>query len=97
MPRDKVPTLFQYGYTSDIPTASHPHEDVAYGRLLSPETAVSSGSQSPLHGFGFGLPVSAAYAGHFGGHLLLVPQHEWGMDAFLHLKHLDNDREPVYL
>lgn len=97
VPRNTVPTLFRYGYTSDSPTLSHPHEDIAYGRLLSPETAVSSGTQSPLHGFGYGLPVSAAYAKHFGGRLLLVSQHQWGMDAFLSLKHLDDDKATVYL
>ena len=45
----------------------------------------------------YGLPVSAAYAKHFGGRLLLVSQHQWGMDAFLSLKHLDDDKATVYL
>lgn len=43
-----------------------------------------------MAGLGFGLPLSRLYARYFGGELKLVSMPGYGVDAYLHIKRLEN-------
>ena len=47
----------------------------------------------PMHGFGFGLPASRAYAKYLGGSLDLKTMSGLGTDAYLRLRHIDGRKE----
>ncbi|KAI9531913.1 hypothetical protein NQZ68_036714 [Dissostichus eleginoides] len=54
----------------------------------------NSGNQSsPMHGFGFGLPTSRAYAEYLGGSLSLQSMQGIGTDVYLRLRHIDGKGE----
>ncbi len=50
---------------------------------------------APLAGLGYGLPISRSYARYFGGDLSLISMEGYGTDAFIHMKRLGNNREPL--
>ncbi|CAM2115012.1 unnamed protein product [Caretta caretta] len=47
----------------------------------------------PMHGFGFGLPTSRAYAEYLGGSLCIQSLQGIGTDVYLRLKHIDGKEE----
>lgn len=53
----------------------------------------SSARSSPMHGFGFGLPTSRAYAEYLGGSLTLESMQGIGTDVYLRLRHIDGKHE----
>ncbi|KAI6176886.1 Protein-serine/threonine kinase [Aphelenchoides bicaudatus] len=53
------------------------------------------GSQAPLAGFGYGLPLSRLYARYFLGDLFLVSMDGFGTDAYVFLKALPFDATEV--
>lgn len=46
-----------------------------------------------MHGFGFGLPTSRAYAEYLGGSLQLQSLQGIGTDVYLRLRHIDGREE----
>jgi pyruvate dehydrogenase kinase 2/3/4 len=52
-------------------------------------------NQSPIAGFGYGLPISRSYCRYFGGDLDVISMEGYGTDAFLHLKRLGDTKEPI--
>lgn len=46
----------------------------------------------PMHGYGFGLPTSRAYARYFGGDLTCESMQDYGTDTYLRIAHIDNLR-----
>jgi [3-methyl-2-oxobutanoate dehydrogenase (acetyl-transferring)] kinase len=47
----------------------------------------------PMHGFGFGLPTSRAYADFLGGNLSIKSMQGIGTDVYLRLKHINEPSE----
>jgi len=58
--------------------------------------SANSFTSGPMHGFGFGLPTSRAYAGYLGGSLDVQTMQGIGTDVYLRLKHL-NAADPFRL
>ena len=58
-------------------------------------SAGDHGTDSPLAGLGYGLPISRTYARYFGGDLNIMSMEGYGTDAFLHLSRLGNRSEPL--
>ena len=52
-------------------------------------------NESPLAGLGYGLPISRGYCRYFGGDMDLISMEGYGTDAFVHLKRLGDNKEPV--
>ncbi|XP_078061502.1 branched-chain alpha-ketoacid dehydrogenase kinase-like isoform X1 [Mustelus asterias] len=54
---------------------------------------VNSGQSNPMHGFGFGLPTSRAYAEYLSGSLVVQSLQGIGTDIYLRLRHIDGKEE----
>ena len=61
------------------------------------ESAASKdfGTEGPLAGLGYGLPISRAHARYFGGDLQVISMEGYGTDAFLYLSRLNHHDEPL--
>jgi pyruvate dehydrogenase kinase 2/3/4 len=53
------------------------------------------GTNAPLAGLGYGLPISRSYCRYFGGDLSIMSMEGYGTDAFVYLTRLGNCREPL--
>lgn len=73
-------------------TAEESAQDPRVSNLFN--TMTNSGLQSgPMHGFGFGLPTSRAYAEYLGGSLTIQSLQGVGTDVYLRLRHIDGKGE----
>ena len=66
-----------------------------YLRKREMASAGDHGTDAPLAGLGYGLPISRTYARYFGGDLNIMSMEGYGTDAFLHLSRLGNRSEPL--
>ncbi len=55
--------------------------------------AANRSTSGPMHGFGFGLPVSRVYANYLGGSLIINSIQGYGTDVHLRLKHFNPKSE----
>lgn len=81
IPRHLVPKVMDYNFSTADRIA---HTD-DYGIAV----AQSSYSRGPMHGYGFGLPTSRAYAEYLGGRLDIQSMGGTGTDVYLTLPHID--------
>ena len=87
-----VPYIMDYHYT----TASLFYSDSRKeeGGYMDDFVSLSNPMHGlPLHGFGFGLPTSQAYANFLGGSLRFESMQGIGTDVYLRLSHIDGSRE----
>jgi len=88
IPRSHMPRIWSYLFTTAQPAFSHSEEPFS--------SAFDHGTDSPLAGLGYGLPISRSYARYFGGDLNLMSMEGYGTDAFLHLPRLGDKEEPLH-
>mmetsp|Transcript_24258 Transcript_24258/g.52960 ORF Transcript_24258/g.52960 Transcript_24258/m.52960 type:complete len:425 (+) Transcript_24258:199-1473(+) len=86
IPRSNMPRIFSYLFTTAKP---------AFDGNPAFSSAGDHGTDSPLAGLGYGLPISRTYARYFGGDLNIMSMEGYGTDAFLHLSRLGNRAEPL--
>ena len=85
IPRSGLPYLYSYLYSTAAPPA-----------MLRDDAAASDAAvQSPMAGFGYGLPLARLYARYFGGDLQLVSMEGFCTDAFVFLKASSQDAQEV--
>ncbi|KAG7278180.1 hypothetical protein CRUP_002140 [Coryphaenoides rupestris] len=73
-------------------TAEESTQDPRMSNIFN--TMTNNGPQSgPMHGFGFGLPTSRAYAEYLGGSLSIQSMQGIGTDVYLRLRHIDGKGE----
>lgn len=78
--RKESDNVFQYLYTSaNRATVSDMH--------MGGTTSVNT----PMHGLGYGLPLSRLYARYFGGDMKQVSVHGFGTDTIIYLQALETD------
>jgi len=87
IPRSHMPRIFSYLFTTATPAFD------SGSSIFS--SAGDHGTDSPLAGLGYGLPISRTYARYFGGDLNIMSMEGYGTDAFLHLSRLGNRSEPL--
>ena len=85
--RTHMPRIWSYLFTTATP---------AFGSDASVFSSTGDhGTDTPLAGLGYGLPISRGYARYFGGDLNIMSMEGYGTDAFLHLSRLGNKDEPL--
>ncbi|KAK2511018.1 Bckdk [Columba livia] len=86
IPHELLDKVTQYHFSTAESSAQDP-------RLGGPFRQLMDLSNSPMHGFGFGLPTSRAYAEYLGGSLALQSLQGVGTDVYLRLRHIDGKAE----
>ncbi len=76
----------QYNFTTAEDSTDKLLDSDIFGSMMEASNRSSGG---PMHGYGFGLPVSRAYAEYLGGSLTLKTMPGFGTDVYLQLEHLD--------
>lgn len=91
IPHHQLNLVTQYNFTTaNSKTTTDSRLD---GGLFGNIMTDSSARSSPMHGFGFGLPTSRAYAEYLGGSLTLESMQGIGTDVYLRLRHIDGKHE----
>ncbi|XP_073648193.1 branched-chain alpha-ketoacid dehydrogenase kinase isoform X4 [Tursiops truncatus] len=81
--------VMDYHFTTAEASTQDPRISPLFGHL----DLHSGGQSGPMHGFGFGLPTSRAYAEYLGGSLRLQSLQGIGTDVYLRLRHIDGREE----
>ncbi|XP_018430909.1 PREDICTED: 3-methyl-2-oxobutanoate dehydrogenase [lipoamide] kinase, mitochondrial [Nanorana parkeri] len=90
IPRDQLEKVMDYHFTTAESTTQDSRVTPALGNMVD---MVNSGQSGPMHGFGFGLPTSRAYAEYLGGSLCIKSLQGVGTDVYLRIKHIDGKEE----
>ncbi|XP_030847571.1 3-methyl-2-oxobutanoate dehydrogenase [lipoamide] kinase, mitochondrial isoform X2 [Strongylocentrotus purpuratus] len=90
IPHSLLKKVFQYHFTTANDDESVSDNGGALGTMIE---AVNQPTAGPLCGFGFGLPVSKAYAEYLGGSISLETMQGIGTDVYLRLRHIDGKQE----
>lgn len=81
----------QYTFsTAELSTEIGMGQNGLFSNMLDVANSTTSG---PMHGYGFGLPTSRAYADYLGGGLTIQSLQGIGTDVYLRLKHIDSKSE----
>ncbi|RWS25856.1 dehydrogenase kinase-like protein [Leptotrombidium deliense] len=88
IPHHMINLVTQYHYSSKNMNVDQRVEGGLLGSMID-----ESNNASSMHGFGFGLPTSRAYAEYLGGSLTLQSIQGIGTDVYLRLKHIDGKHE----
>jgi len=91
IPRASSGKIFNYMY-STAPQVVLPSEGGSYGAGLSADTL-------PMHGLGYGLPLSRLYARYFKGDIQIASVDGYGTDVYVYLQrlsHMAQENLPVY-
>ena len=84
-------SIFKYMY-STAPSVSIPHGGGSYGAGLESQ-------KLPMHGLGYGLPLSRLYARYFKGDVQIASVDGYGTDVYVYLQSLSHnamENLPVY-
>lgn len=85
--RSNMKKIWSYLFTTADPSVQE--------TMVGESNAVDHGTDSPLAGLGYGLPISRSYARYFGGDLSIMSMEGHGTDAFVYLARLGNTKEPL--
>jgi len=87
IPHEQVELVTNYNFTTAEDSMDKLMEgNSIFGNMMDTVNRTTSG---PMHGYGFGLPTSKAYAEYLGGSLTIIPLQGLGTDVLLRLKHLE--------
>merc|ERR1712241_590588 len=78
--RNVAENVFLYLYTS-----------ASRAKLGGGDMGGTTSTNTPMHGLGFGLPLSRLYTRYFGGDIQIQSMDGHGTDAFIYLKALETD------
>lgn len=87
IPHNIAQKVWDYHFTTARESDDHRVDRGIFGAF------VENRSVSPMHGFGFGLPTSRAYAQYLGGKLIMETMQGIGTDMYLRLRHIDGKQE----
>ncbi|XP_067140420.1 branched-chain alpha-ketoacid dehydrogenase kinase-like [Centruroides vittatus] len=91
IPHHLLPHVMEYHFTTAGTSTDHRIDGGIFGSMMvEPSEGPAAG---PMHGFGFGLPTSRAYADYLGGSLTIETMQGIGTDVYLRLRHIDGKYE----
>lgn len=90
IPHKSLEKVMDYHYTTAETSTQELQNNTILGNMVD---MVNSGQSSPMHGFGFGLPTSRAYAEYLSGSLVVQSLQGIGTDVYLRLRHIDGKEE----
>jgi len=83
----RIGSVMRYNFTTAEESTETLSNTGIFANMMENVNRTTSG---PMHGYGFGLPTSSAYANYLGGSLKIVSLQGLGTDVFLRLKHLES-------
>ena len=89
----RVEHVMQYNFSTAEESVENQMSGDIFSNMLSISNQTTSG---PMHGYGFGLPTSRAYAEYLGGSLTLHSMQGLGTDVYLRLKHFSATSDPPF-
>lgn len=93
IPFNQVDKVTNYNFTTaERSTEIELQKSFIFGNMINTMNRSSTG---PMHGFGFGLPTSKAYAEYMDGSLQVASMQGLGTDVILRLKHLENEKHAL--
>lgn len=94
IPHAVLPKVMHYNYTTAEESTEQRLSVDPLGNIIDASNpGTGSTGMSPMHGFGFGLPTSRAYAEYLGGSLTIQSLQGLGTDVYLRLKHIDSKHD----
>jgi len=91
IPHHLLGQIFDYHFTTAGSSTDHRIDGGLFGNMMN--TVNDGPAAGPMHGFGFGLPTSRAYAEYLGGSLNLESMQGIGTDVYLRLRHINGKYE----
>ncbi|ODM93132.1 [3-methyl-2-oxobutanoate dehydrogenase [lipoamide]] kinase, mitochondrial [Orchesella cincta] len=82
--------IMQYNFSTADDSTEVGMDNHLFSNMMELSNSTTSG---PMHGYGFGLPTSRAYAEYLGGGLSIQSLQGIGTDVYLRLKHIDSKSE----
>jgi len=93
IPHNRVDSVMRYNFTTaEESTEAQADDQGIFANMMEEVNRTTSG---PMHGFGFGLPTSRAYATYLGGSLEIQSMQGLGTDVYLRLKHLESENHEL--
>ncbi|XP_033853162.1 3-methyl-2-oxobutanoate dehydrogenase [lipoamide] kinase, mitochondrial-like isoform X2 [Acipenser ruthenus] len=90
VPHSILEKVMDYHFTTAESSSQDPRMTSMFGNMVD---MVNSGQSGPMHGFGFGLPTSRAYAEYLGGSLTIQSLQGIGTDVYLRFRHIEGKGE----
>ncbi|KAH3886542.1 3-methyl-2-oxobutanoate dehydrogenase [lipoamide] kinase, mitochondrial-like [Dreissena polymorpha] len=84
--------IWEYNFSTETPQDRRPQTVSLFGGMMDPRGS-GGPSSTKMHGYGFGLPMSRAYAEFLGGSLTMETMQGLGTDVYLRLKRITEDDE----
>ncbi|XP_013386145.1 3-methyl-2-oxobutanoate dehydrogenase [lipoamide] kinase, mitochondrial isoform X2 [Lingula anatina] len=91
IPHEHSSKVFEYHFTTSGSVVDERVDGGLFGEVMNPSS--KGPAAGPMHGFGFGLPASKAYAEYLGGKLSIESMQGIGTDVYLRLSHIDGKCE----
>uniref|UniRef100_A0A3Q2YKK4 Protein-serine/threonine kinase n=1 Tax=Hippocampus comes TaxID=109280 RepID=A0A3Q2YKK4_HIPCM len=88
IPHRIIDKVMDYHFSTAEESAQDPRMNNFFNNITN-----SGNHSGPMHGFGFGLPTSRAYAEYLGGSLSIQSMQGIGTDVYLRLRHIDGKAE----
>jgi len=94
VPHHLVDKILEYNFTTAGEEKEEDEDEDVMANIM--ESANASPVGGPMHGFGFGLPTSQAYARYMGGGLKVMSMQGIGTDVFIRLRHINTEAEETF-
>jgi len=83
----RLNSVMRYNFSTAEESTENLSNTGIFANMMEEVNRTTSG---PMHGYGFGLPTSSAYAQYLGGSLQIQSLQGLGTDVYLRLKHLES-------
>lgn len=88
-----IPRVMQYNFTTSEQSTEQRLSQVPLGNIIDAFHPGAGATAGPMHGFGFGLPTSRAYAEYLAGSLSIESLQGLGTDVYLRLRHINSKHD----